>query len=120
MRYHYDNKPAREWPKYAKAYRCDHPVYNVCTLYLIDDYGLAVIQQKYDRKTKKCWWCELDPELADDLYLQRGFPDVFRAWCGKPVAGLYPTVTVRQMMWALKMKPLKKEPWETVFDHKPI
>ena len=26
------------------------------------------------------------------------------------------TVTVRQIMWALRMKPLKKERWETVFD----
>ena len=30
--------------------------------------------------------------------------------------GLYPTVTVRKLMWALRMKPLKKERWETVFD----
>lgn len=34
--------------------------------------------------------------------------------------GLYPTVTVRQMMWALKMKPMPKERWETVFDRKEI
>ena len=25
---------------------------------------------------------------------------------------LYPTVTVRQIMWALRMKPLKREWWE--------
>ena len=30
--------------------------------------------------------------------------------------GEYPTVTVRQIMWALRMKPIKRERWETVFD----
>lgn len=120
MRYHYEKKREKDWPRYAKAYRCDHPVYNVCTLYLDGGYGLAVIRQRYDPKTKRTWWCELEPELADDLYLQPGFHEVFDAWCRKPVSGLYPTVTVRQLMWVLKMKPLKKESWETVFDHKPI
>ena len=33
---------------------------------------------------------------------------------------LYPTVTIRQIMSALKMKPLKKERWETVFDRRII
>ena len=32
----------------------------------------------------------------------------------------YPTVTVRQIMWALKMKPIQKERWETVFDRRDI
>ena len=34
--------------------------------------------------------------------------------------GLFPTVTVRQLMWALKMKPIAKECWETVFDRREI
>ena len=33
---------------------------------------------------------------------------------------LYPTVTIRQLMWALKMKPIKRERWETCFDRKDI
>lgn len=35
-------------------------------------------------------------------------------------SGLYPTVNVRQLMWALRMKPMRKERWETVFDRKDI
>lgn len=35
---------------------------------------------------------------------------------GEGMDSLYPTVTIRQIMWALKMKPLKKEKWETCFD----
>ena len=34
--------------------------------------------------------------------------------------GLYPTVTIRQIMWALKIKPIPKERWETVFDRSDI
>lgn len=54
-------------------------------------------------------------ELMD--YLNRGF---FDRRAGTGTDGLYPTVTIRQIMWALKMKPLPKQPWETVFDHTPI
>ena len=39
---------------------------------------------------------------------------------GECVNELYPTVTIRQIMWALKMKPLKRERWETCFDRKLI
>ncbi len=44
-------------------------------------------------------------------------------WFGIPESctdGVYPTVTIRQIMWALKMKPLARERWETVFDRKNI
>lgn len=33
---------------------------------------------------------------------------------------LYPTVTIRQIMWALKLKPIPREQWETYFDRKYI
>lgn len=66
--------------------------------------------------TKTTWWGELDPWLTDALYLHDGFHPYFEKRA-KPVSGgLFPTVTVRQLMWALKMKPLPKERWETVFD----
>lgn len=34
--------------------------------------------------------------------------------------GLYPTVTIRQIMWALKMKPIQRQRWETCFDRREI
>lgn len=119
MRYHYD-KPELYFAEYGKRYVCDHPVYDSCTLYLIGEKGLAVIQQRYDPKTKATYWTEIDPWLVDALYLQKGFKDYFDRKAGKPNRDLYPTVTVRQLMWALKMKPLKREPWETAFDHCPV
>lgn len=119
MRYHY-TKPEMYFSMYGEAYECNHPVYNKCTLYRIGNRGLAVIQQRYDQSSKMTSWGEIDPWLTDEIYLSGGFKKYFNTNSGKCTDGLYPTVTVRQIMWALKMKPLKKEKWETVFDHSPI
>lgn len=119
MRYHY-NKPTIYLSMYGKLYICDHPVYSRCTLFELDGKGLAVIQQRYDKENKTTWWEELDPWLTDDLYLHPKFKEFFDNRAGECVDGLYPTVTVRQMMWALKMKPIPRERWETCFDRKEI
>lgn len=119
MRYHYD-KPTIYLSKYGRTYICDHPIYDRCTLFEIGDKGLAVIQQRYSIETKCTWWTELDPWLTDDIYLHSNFKSYFNKYSGKSTDGLYPTVTVRQIMWALKMKPIKRERWETLFDRKDI
>lgn len=117
MRYHY-KKPSIYMSKYGMIYKCDHPVYNVCTLYKSGDKGLAVIQQRLDEETKLTWWSDIDPWLTDELYLHPGFKIFFDERSRKDENRLYPTVTIRQIMWALKMKPLKKKRWETCFDRK--
>lgn len=119
MRYHYE-KPAMYVSMYGTTYICDHPVYSSCTLFKIKEKGLAVIQQRYNRKTKSTNWTEVDPWLTDDLYLNPKFKQFFDERAGTCTDGLYPTVTVRQMMWAFKMKPLPRERWETVFDRRDI
>lgn len=119
MRYHYE-KPAIYSSMYGITHTCDHPVYDKCTLYLINDRGLAVIQQRYDSGTKRTWWTELDPWLTDPLYLHPKFREFFNERSGKARDGLYPTVTIRQIMWALRMKPMPKERWETTFDRRDI
>ena len=107
MRYH--EEPPDIWTNYyGKVYRCDHPVYRVSTLYMERDKGLCVIQQRYNEETTA-------------TYLRSGFKEYFDAHAKKKDShGYFPTVTVRQLMWALRMKPLKKERWETSFDHVPI
>ena len=117
MKYHYV-KPELYVSMYGELYSCDHPVYDRCTLYRMDGKGLAVIQQY--RKGKLTYWDAIEPYLTDQLYLQKRFLEYFRNNSGECVNGLYPTVTIRQIMWALRMKPLPKERWETVFDHKPV
>lgn len=119
MRYHYE-KPAVYLSKYGEAYECDHPVYSKCTLFKIGKKGLSVIQQRYDPETKTTWWGEIDPWLTDSLYLHVGFKAFFDERSGECKDGLYPTVTIRQIMWALKIKPVKRERWETCFDRRNI
>ena len=118
MRYHYE-KPSNFIPA-GERYVCNHPVYSDCTLFKIGDKGLAVIQQRYNPVSKATRWTEIDPWIAHDLYLHPAFQNFFAKRAEHPSNGLYPTVTVRQIMWALRMKPLKKERWETVFDRNDI
>lgn len=119
MRYHYE-KPSIYLSMFGNVYTCDHPIYDRCTLYLIDDKGLAIVQQRFDVKSKTSWWGEIDPWLIDDLYTNPNFKSFFKSRAGECVNGLYPTITVRQLMWGLKMKPLTRERWETYFDRKEI
>ena len=119
MRY-YHQPSAQNRQHYGSVYICNHPVYSRCTLYLIEQKGLAVIQQRYNPDTKCTYWTEIDSFLQDEVYLHPGFLLYFNTRAKEPVNGLYPTATIRQLMWALRMKPLPKQRWETVFDRKDI
>ena len=101
-------------------YQCNHPVYTRCTLYKIGRKGLAVIQQRYIPDSKSTYWTEIDPWLVDHLYLNPKFKKFFDERAGECVKGLYPTVSIRQIMWGLRMKPMKRERWETCFDRRDI
>lgn len=119
MRYHYE-KPTFYSSMYGNIHVCDHPAYDTCTLFKMGNKGLAVIQQRFDPDTKQTWWSEIDPWLTDALYLHPKFKELFDNRSGECMDGIFPTVTIRQLMWALKMKPLPKERWETCFDRKCI
>lgn len=119
MRYFYE-KPSVYLSMYGSTYTCNHPVYDSCTLFKIGNKGLAIIQQRYEKRTKSTWWGELDPWLTDDIYLQEGFKEFFDERAKEPINGLYPTVSVRQIMWRLKMKPIPRQRWETCFDRREI
>ena len=119
MRYHYE-KPAIYLSMYGETYECNHPIYDKCTLFTTSDKGLAVIQQRFEDSTKTTWWGEIDPWLTDIIYLHPKFKEYFESRASLATDGLYPTVTVRQLMWALKMKPIPRERWETCFDRKDI
>jgi hypothetical protein len=95
-------------------------VYNVCTLFKIGNRGLAVIQQRFNKHEKTTHWSGIDPWLNDRLYLHPRFKQFFDERAGECKDGLYPTVTIRQIMWGLKMKPLPRQRWETCFDRRLI
>jgi hypothetical protein len=87
---------------------------------LINNKGLAVIQQRFDEKSKSTNWTEIDPWLTDELYLHPNFKEFFDERSGECTDGMYPTVSIRQIMWGLKLKPLPRERWETCFDRRII
>lgn len=119
MRY-YSKPPVFSIQFYGKNYICDHPVYSKCTLFKIGDRGLAVIQQRYDKRTKHTYWTQIDGWIANAIWQEPKFQLYLEEHAKEKKNGLYPTATVRQVMWALRMKPLKRERWETVFDRKDI
>ncbi len=119
MRYFYET-PQVYRSVYGETYECNHPVYKRCTLFKMENKGLAVIQQRYNKGTKHTWWGEIDPWLVDALYLHPKFKEFFDNRSGESVNGLYPTVSIRQIMWAFRMKPIKRERWETSFDRRKI
>lgn len=119
MRYHYRPGPISS-SIYAKTYICNHPVYDRYTLYRNGKRGLAVIQQRYIAKTKATWWSNIDSWLVDEIYMNQKFAVVFEKYADEEKDGLYPTMTVRQLMWKLRMKPIPREKWETVFDRCPF
>ena len=119
MRYHH-KKPSIYTSMYGVTYECDHPVYNRCTLYKIGSKGVSVIQQRFNSNDKTTFWDAIDPWLTDSIYLHPKFREYFEERSGEPTNGLYPTVTIRQLMWALKMKPISRKRWETCFDRKEI
>ena len=49
------------------------------------------------------------PSVYLSMYLHPGFKDYFDKRSGSCTDELYPIVTVQQMMWALKIKPIQKE-----------
>lgn len=119
MRY-YSEPPPASIRRFGETYICNHPVYSRCTLFKIEKRGLAIIQQRYVERNKHTYWTEIDPWIANALYLLPKFHRLLDDRAKEPVDGIYPTMSVRQVMWAVRMKPLKRERWETVFDRKDI
>ncbi len=112
MRY-FTEKPANAVITRRYKYKCDHPIYSECSLIKIDDFGLSIIQKRFNAKLKIFWYGAADSWLIDQIQMHKGFESYFTKHAGECQNGLYPTITVRQIMWALKMKPLKKSWWES-------
>lgn len=111
MRYHHD-RPSIYLSMYGESYICDHPCYDVCTLFKIGSKGLSVIQQRFDAEIKSTHWDTIDPWLTDSLYTHPKFKEYFDRLSGDGTDGIYPAVTIRQIM--------PKQTWETVFDRSKI
>lgn len=112
MKYYYE-KPS-EYSGAGEVYICDHVLFNRCTLFRKGSRGLIVIQEHYNNKTKARWWGTVEPWLSEDIYMSEYFDDYFEENAGeKDENGYFPIVKLRKIMWAMRLKPLKKEPWES-------
>ena len=101
--------------QYGEVYICNHILYDVCTLFRDGARGLAIVQKRYNPALKVIRYTSIDPCLANDIYQNPNFKEYFDEHAGTAVNGVYPTVEVRKVMWALKMRPIKPEPWERGF-----
>lgn len=111
MKYYYE-KP-ETWDNTGQTYICDHPLYNRCTLFKKGKKGLAIIQEHFNEKTKARWWGTIVPWLASDIYKNCNFKNIFDQYANEADdRGIYPTLTLRKIMRALRMKPLRREYWE--------
>ena len=111
MKYFYE-KPTK-WENVGIIYSCNHPMFNRCTLIKKGNRGIALIQEHYNEKMKARWWGSLDPWLAYDIEKCGMLGEFFNRFAGEPDENkLYPVFKVRKVMWALKMKPLRREFWE--------
>lgn len=111
MKYYYE-KP-ENWVAAGEIYACNHPMYSRCTLFRTGEVGLAIIQERFDKKKKIKWWGPIDPWLAGDIFMNPEFEMYFIDHVREADEnGFYPTYTIRKVMWALRMKPLKKDFWE--------
>jgi hypothetical protein len=111
MRYFYEPPTEYDMTK-AKTYKCNHRMYSKCTLYEFGGEGLAVVQKRFNSKLKVTWWGPIDPWLVDDIFSQPGFWEVFSKYADRSSVGIFPTISVRKLMWELRMKPIKREFWE--------
>ena len=113
MKYHYQ-KPDITIPVYGELVTLhDHPVYKYGTLFFENGKGIIIVQQNFIKSDDKyCYWGSVDSAIANDIYLSPRFPEFFKTHATKSD---YPIFQLRKLMWALRMKPLPREPWEDYF-----
>ncbi|MBQ9250672.1 MAG: hypothetical protein IJ179_09945 [Oscillospiraceae bacterium] len=111
MKYYYE-PPQIIVPVYGEVVTLKHPVFQSGTLYFERERGIIVVQQYFDIDKKACQWKAVNPGLANDIYLSSRFHEFFLEHATEEN---FPIYQVRKLMWALRMKPLSREPWEDYF-----
>lgn len=115
MKYYY--KPSIDAKSGAgETYICDHPLFNRATLFKSGNRGLLIVQEHYNKKTKARLWGQVVPWLSYDIYTNINFEEFFdKNATEADENGLFPIFPIRKVMWALRMKPLQREVWESGF-----
>lgn len=118
MKYFYE-EPEEYVVIYGTVETVNHPMCFEATKFQIGDKGIFVVQQHFDKEMKMIRWGAIDPWLANDIYTH---PDFYDFFCKNAKENIFPIIQVRALMWALRMKPLKRELWEkwkgdTIYGH---
>lgn len=100
---------------FGRTISADNPFFSHCTVFEDDDKGIAVIKKTFYPAIKKVGYDGVNKNLATDIYLNENFKKFFEANAKPKKDGLYPVFELRKLMWALRMKPLKREEWEKIF-----
>lgn len=120
MRYHYE-KPLHWRRIHGITHRVRHPLFDRCTVFREKRVGFAVIQQRFDPETKRTYWTEIDPWLCDEIFESPEYEYFFHKNARLPDENeCYPTFPIRMVMHAMKLKPMKRERWETGFERKVV
>lgn len=98
--------------RHSITYRCEHPLFSQATLFKSDIFGLLVIQKRFNSNLKAMFFGPIDPWLANDIFEEPKFVEVFNRLSGACEDAMYPFIEVRKLMYKLGMKPMKKEFWE--------
>ena len=109
MKYFYE-KPDKWTRDGWKIVQSEHPLFNRATLLYSEDRGFLVVQQHFDPVGKSVWWGSIDPWLACDIRRADRFQDFFEDHADEKYSFV---ISVRKLMWEMRMKPLPKEFWES-------
>lgn len=109
MKYYY--KKPDKWSVTTAVNAYDCPYARSYTLYSLGDRKVGVVQQRFNPKNKSYIWTSIDPWLIDEIGKNCRYELIFDKFDGK-------IVTVRTIMWTLRMKPLRRKDWEDQFARK--
>ena len=116
MKYFYEEKrDDRKLSGIIYIHRAGSFLFSDGTLFLKDGKGLIVVRKYFDKVRKICYYGPISRGLANDIFTHERFCEVFADYAHKRGKDGYPFIDVRKFMWALRMKPLKKDIFEFFF-----
>ena len=84
--------------RHSRTVSVEHPLFSQATLFKKEDFGLLVIQKRFNSKLKVSFWGPIDPWLSNDIFEENEFDSIFNKLSGVEEDGLYPVIEVRKLI----------------------